>query len=97
MHIMRVLLYNIIFVLISAFDRYGRCFKSVHYYYYLNQKKTLMQSHVAHSQVNPPSVCSGKMTAEVKGPSGLIPVTVDDSTVGRSSVVFTPREEGQFE
>ncbi|XP_076435460.1 filamin-B-like isoform X2 [Babylonia areolata] len=36
----------------------------------------------------------GKLTAEVKGPSGLIPVTVDDSTVGRSTVVFTPREEG---
>ncbi|XP_070173160.1 filamin-A-like isoform X2 [Littorina saxatilis] len=36
----------------------------------------------------------GKMTAEVKGPSGLIPVTVDDSVVGRSTVIFTPREEG---
>ncbi|KAL8600676.1 hypothetical protein ACOMHN_006742 [Nucella lapillus] len=36
----------------------------------------------------------GKMTAEVKSPSGLIPVTVDDSTVGRSTVIFTPREEG---
>nr|KAG5688121.1 hypothetical protein BaRGS_007580 [Batillaria attramentaria] len=36
----------------------------------------------------------GKMTAEVKSPSGLIPVTVDDSVVGRSTVIFTPREEG---
>ena len=38
--------------------------------------------------------CTGKMTAEVKSPSGLIPVTVDDSVVGRSTVLFTPREEG---
>ena len=36
----------------------------------------------------------GKMTAEVKAPAGLIPVTVEDSTVGRATVVFTPREEG---
>lgn len=36
----------------------------------------------------------GKMTAEVKSPSGLIPVTVHDSMVGRSTVIFTPREEG---
>jgi hypothetical protein len=39
---------------------------------------------------------SGNMTAEVKSPSGYIPVSVDESVAGRSKVVFTPREEGQF-
>ncbi|XP_076454336.1 filamin-B-like isoform X2 [Babylonia areolata] len=36
----------------------------------------------------------GKMTAEVKGPSGLIPVSIDDSQVGRSTLAFTPEVEG---
>ncbi|XP_046560616.1 filamin-C-like isoform X2 [Haliotis rubra] len=37
----------------------------------------------------------GKLTAEVRGPSGsIVPCTVDDSYNGKSSVVFTPREEG---
>ncbi|XP_048246435.1 filamin-C-like isoform X1 [Haliotis rufescens] len=37
----------------------------------------------------------GKLTAEVRGPSGsIVPCTVDDSYNGKSTVIFTPREEG---
>ncbi|XP_067668832.1 filamin-A-like isoform X1 [Haliotis asinina] len=37
----------------------------------------------------------GKLTAEVRGPTGsIVPCTVDDSYNGKSTVIFTPREEG---
>uniref|UniRef100_A0A0B7AH03 Filamin n=1 Tax=Arion vulgaris TaxID=1028688 RepID=A0A0B7AH03_9EUPU len=36
----------------------------------------------------------GHLKAEVKSPSALIPVEVDDAHKGRSVVKFTPREEG---
>ncbi|KAL8594779.1 hypothetical protein ACOMHN_047497 [Nucella lapillus] len=36
----------------------------------------------------------GKMTAEVKGPSGEVPSTIDDTMIGRNTILFTPRQEG---
>ncbi|GFR83464.1 filamin-A [Elysia marginata] len=36
----------------------------------------------------------GQLRAEVKSPSSFLPVQVDDEHKGRSTVVFTPREEG---
>ncbi|XP_076435753.1 filamin-A-like [Babylonia areolata] len=37
----------------------------------------------------------GELTAEVRGPTGRIPVAIDARNDGRHTVIFTPREEGK--
>ncbi|XP_041356835.1 filamin-C-like isoform X2 [Gigantopelta aegis] len=37
----------------------------------------------------------GELTAQVRGPSGKIPVAIDARNDGRNTVIFTPREEGR--
>lgn len=37
----------------------------------------------------------GELTAEVRGPSGRIPIAIDARNDGRHTVFFTPREEGK--
>ncbi|XP_076453914.1 filamin-A-like [Babylonia areolata] len=37
----------------------------------------------------------GELSAEVRGPSGRIPVAIDARNDGRHTVLFTPREEGK--
>ncbi|KAL8625534.1 hypothetical protein ACOMHN_014623 [Nucella lapillus] len=37
----------------------------------------------------------GELSAEVRGPSGRLPVAVDARNDGRQTVLFTPREEGK--
>ncbi|XP_071084444.1 filamin-C-like [Haliotis cracherodii] len=39
----------------------------------------------------------GELTAEVRGPSGKIPVAVDQRNDGRNTVIFTPREQGKHD
>ena len=44
---------------------------------------------------NRPLNLSGELSAEVRGPSGRIPVAIDARNDGRHTVMFTPREEGK--
>lgn len=43
----------------------------------------------------PSALPTGELTAEVRGPSGKIPVAVDQRNDGRNTVIFTPREQGR--
>ena len=37
-----------------------------------------------------------ELSCEVEGPGGKIPVTIDAPRAGKQTVVFTPREEGEW-
>lgn len=47
----------------------------------------ILSTHLVHA-------LTGELTAEVRGPTGKIPVTIDARNDGKHTVVFTPREEG---